>query len=322
MNRKIEFDILKGFLIIFVVIGHIGANIGFDVYWFHMPAFFMISGYLTQRFISLHDIQLLFINIKNHEKRNTKEIFNKFRKFIIPFFAYCFIFYLIYRPEGVLKNIARVLYAGGYNITIYSFPYWFINALMMGLLFYGTIRTYKYKIILLLATYVIIHTQLFHLFPIPLPWGIDEGFGALIFIALGDYLKRINLSDRKLYFIILIPLAFIIMNHFHILTYKLDMKSMEFNNYILDIIIPVSFTYLFFLISKGIAKIPYIKNLFSYIGLSCMTIYYTHAALLWSYRELGIKNHFLLTLFIVLTGICLHLIFKYNKITSYLFLAK
>lgn len=322
MERKIEFDILKGILIIFVVTGHIGVNVGFDVYWFHMPAFFMISGYLTQKFISLNDIKSLMITIRNHEKEPTKNTFNKFKKFIIPYFTYCIIFFLIYRPENILKNIARVLYAGGYNVTIYSFPYWFINALMMGLLFYGTIRKYKYKILFLLAIYTIIHTPIFHLLPIPLPWGVDEGFGALIFIALGDYIKKFNLSDKRLYCIILLPIVFILMEHGHILTYKLDMKSMWFNNYLLDIIIPVSFTYLFFLISKGIAKIPYIKNLFLQLGLCCMTIYYTHAAFLWSYRELGIRNHLILTILIALTGICLHYIFRSNKKLSYLFLGK
>lgn len=88
MERKIEFDILKCILIIFVVTGHIGVNIGFDVYWFHMPAFFMISGYLTQKFISLNDIKSLLINIRCHEKKSTKNIFNKFKKFIIPYFTY------------------------------------------------------------------------------------------------------------------------------------------------------------------------------------------------------------------------------------------
>lgn len=106
MERKIEFDILKCILIIFVITGHIGVNIGFDVYWFHMPAFFMISGYLTQKFISLNDIKSLLINIRCHEKKSTKNIFNKFKKFIIPYFTYCIIFYLIY-----LYNIRKTTYS-------------------------------------------------------------------------------------------------------------------------------------------------------------------------------------------------------------------
>lgn len=43
--RKPEFDILKGLLIVTVVMGHTSFKIPLiDVYWFHMPAFFMITG--------------------------------------------------------------------------------------------------------------------------------------------------------------------------------------------------------------------------------------------------------------------------------------
>ena len=50
MGRNIELDILKGIMIIFVVIGHTSIKIPFfDIYWFHMPAFFLISGYLAKK---------------------------------------------------------------------------------------------------------------------------------------------------------------------------------------------------------------------------------------------------------------------------------
>ena len=50
MERNIELDILKGIMMIFVVIGHTNITIPyFDVYWFHMPAFFLISGYLAKK---------------------------------------------------------------------------------------------------------------------------------------------------------------------------------------------------------------------------------------------------------------------------------
>ena len=53
MVRKVEFDILKGILIIFVVIGHTNLKIPyFDIFWFHMPAFFMVSGYLTKKWLT------------------------------------------------------------------------------------------------------------------------------------------------------------------------------------------------------------------------------------------------------------------------------
>lgn len=44
--RELWVDILKGILIIFVVIGHSWFPYSKYIYWFHMPVFFMISGYV------------------------------------------------------------------------------------------------------------------------------------------------------------------------------------------------------------------------------------------------------------------------------------
>lgn len=55
--RKPEFDILKGLLIVTVVLGHTSFKIPLvDVFWFHMPAFFMVTGYLTRRFLTPADV--------------------------------------------------------------------------------------------------------------------------------------------------------------------------------------------------------------------------------------------------------------------------
>lgn len=54
MSRNVTLDIARGILIILVVLGHsIHLNYGFGtyadklIYSFHMPAFFVISGYLV-----------------------------------------------------------------------------------------------------------------------------------------------------------------------------------------------------------------------------------------------------------------------------------
>lgn len=45
-NRKQWVDILKGILIIMVVLGHSYFEYSKYIYWFHMPVFFMLSGYV------------------------------------------------------------------------------------------------------------------------------------------------------------------------------------------------------------------------------------------------------------------------------------
>ena len=113
--RKIEFDIFKGLMIISVVIGHTDVTIPYiNVFWFHMPAFFLVSGYLTA------DWRL--------DKNSWKK---KIKKFVIPYITYSILLYIIFQPEPIIKNIARTIYAGRYNITMYSYPFWFINSLLV-----------------------------------------------------------------------------------------------------------------------------------------------------------------------------------------------
>lgn len=124
--RRIEFDILKGLMIICVVIGHTDATLPYiNVFWFHMPAFFLISGYLTT------DWRL--------DKKSWKK---KIKKFVIPYITYSILLYIIFQPEPIIKNIARTLYAGRYNITMYSYPFWFINSLLIVNVIYCLIHKY------------------------------------------------------------------------------------------------------------------------------------------------------------------------------------
>lgn len=94
-------------------------------------------------------------------------------------------FYIIFHPEPILKNIARVLYAGSFNITVYSFPFWYINALFVGSMAVGMAHSWKskYKYLALVAIWIVLHVGILKLLPIPLPWGIDNALGAIIFLA-------------------------------------------------------------------------------------------------------------------------------------------
>lgn len=317
MERQIEFDILKGILIIFVVTGHLGCNVGFDVYWFHMPAFFMITGYLSSRFLSYKDILNVFSSIKN------KKIDNycfKINKYILPYFSYCILFYIIFHTENILKNIVRVLYAGWNNITIYSYQFWFINALMVGLIYYGSIKDKKWKCIALIFIYLLIHTNIFKLLPFPLPWGMDEAFGAVIFIAIGDYVKKIDLYNIIIIPIALIPIIVVLLTNMRGVEYELNMQSMKYNNLLLDIVVPVSFTLLFLYISKGISYILILKDFFSKLGESSMTIYFSHLAFILLYKELGLTNLYIMTTIVIISGAVLHHFLKLNKYISFLFL--
>ena len=303
MVRKVEFDILKGILIIFVVIGHTNLKIPyFDIFWFHMPAFFMVSGYLTKKWLTPKEL------ISAIQKKDSS-IIRKIGKYIFPYFSYSILFYILFSPEPILKNIIRVVYAGANNITVYSYPFWFINSLFIAILFIGYIKQWKQeknRIIILLGIWIILHLNIMKLLPIPLPWGIDTALGAIVYIYLGNIAQ--NIKSSKWYTCLLIlPIIFIFFNEYYGMNYKLNMLSMIYNHFLLDLIVPVIFTYFFYRISIILSQTPVISQLLSYIGLCSMTIYFSHAAILYATKELFHWDTNLRIICAIFIGILLHI---------------
>jgi fucose 4-O-acetylase-like acetyltransferase len=311
MKRNIEIDILKGLLIIFVVIGHTDIKIPYlDVFWFHMPAFFLISGYLTKQW-SFSKSKLI--------------------KFFVPYLCYSVVFYLLFSPEPLYKNIVRTLYGGRLNTLAYSYPYWFINAFALVNLGFGTILskslklskeiTIDYATILFLISYILIHTPLFSIFPYPLPMSMDCAFGAYIYYYTGYKLKSVDIMNIKKFWIILIlPALFIYLNNYLDWNYKINMKDITYNSLLLDMLVPCSFIYLLYIFSLLLKKVCYVSNTLVYIGSSSMTIFYTHAAILFLFKnEVPIGLNILFTIMI---GLIIHNLFGRNKYTSIVFLGR
>ena len=125
--RKVEFDIMKGILIVMVVLGHTTIKLPLiDVFWFHMPAFFMITGYLSQRWVSFGD--------KMYLRRKTCQL-------LIPYLSYSVLLFLLIGYSPLWKYILKVLLGGTLNITPFSYPFWYINTLFVALVACGLIKT-------------------------------------------------------------------------------------------------------------------------------------------------------------------------------------
>lgn len=263
-------------MIICVLIGHcsFASHLRFDVFWFHMPIFFMISGYLTK---------IPFNNpLKNREYLKKKTL-----RYVLPYFSYSIVFYCIFHPEHILKNFVRTLYAGYNNITIYSYPFWFINALFVSSIGFSYLlwATKKYKnntlilSVIIALLFIAIHIGKIYPLTFPLPWGLDQMLGALIFIYIG-YIYNGNENTRPLRLILPITaIAFSIFNLIYDCNYTLNMQKMEYNNFILDLIIPCSFAMLFYELSLVIKNIPIGNKIFEEFGKASMTIFFTHAAI-------------------------------------------
>lgn len=227
--RSTEFDILKGLMMITVVMGHAGVllpwNIEFS--WFRMLAFFMVTGYFTKELYG-----------------DNATLRRKAERLLVPWLAYSVLMYVLFRPEPLLKNIARTLYAGSFNVTFYSYPWWFVNAMMVALILFSLLNRVKIGGgITALACYILIHISfLWEALPIPLPWSIDNALGAMVYIYVGWRMKEYVFRWTHLW-VLIIPVLFIWINWHFRWHYHLNMKDMHFENALLDVVVPQSFTF-------------------------------------------------------------------------------
>lgn len=201
MMRKPEFDIMKGVLIILVVIGHTSIKIPlFDPFWFHMPAFFMITGYLSQRWISFND---------------TAYLCHKTFQLLVPYLSYSILLFLLIGYSTFWKYTLKVFLGGTLNITPFSYPFWYVNTLLVALVAFGLIKQLmkSLQLLLIASLYLIVYLMAYWNFHPPVPWGIDNAMGALVFIYIGDKFKTYKLQKWH-YSLLCAPVLFVFINNF------------------------------------------------------------------------------------------------------------
>ena len=304
---KQECDILKGIMIIFVVVGHCkgGLKPYFDVFWFHMPAFFLLSGFLNSRW-----------------NFNKQSFVKNIKRLVIPYVSYSIMFFCLMHPEPLFKNILRTVYAGSYNITSYSYPYWFINTLFVAVMLYGglkqIVRGWEVFAILVVVWLVVHIEKIVQLRWIPLPWGIDNALGAIVFIYLGDLFKRYKFRLWHISFCIL-PIVFWLYCQYTGFEYEINMKSMTYQHILLDFLVPCLFTYMFYLLSLILCRVRILSDVLTYVGKCSITIFFVHAFFLGIYKDLFMP----LAVVVSIVSSCLvHYTFNSNKYIKALFIGR
>lgn len=193
--RKREYwvDFLKGVMIIFVVIGHCGINskIMGLIYLFHMPIFFVISGYLYDGNYPL------------------KEFIKK--KFYSLIYPYCVFGVLIilwntviatFQGRNSLMTVGKRIEAFLYGNCIWENNYqyigvlWFLLALFTSEMFFYFLHKIGSRMLRTLTTCIIIAIgAIFSVVnvyqKIRLPWCIDIACISFVFLFAGKLIKRI-----------------------------------------------------------------------------------------------------------------------------------
>lgn len=281
-NREEWLDVLKGLAIILVVLGHgpIFNEDLFDFIWaFHMPLFFLISGY-------------------TFHKKNSKEFFsNKWKRLMLPYFFTCVLLLFVALIQSIKNNgliwlnirdvIIRWVWAGIYgSCWSYDTPFkiydigaiWFLCTLFCAsILFnYVVMLNSEHQLWLVaILVYLGINTKSF----IWLPWNLQSAMVAVVFMYIGYMTKMygwLNNNNENSHCVPIIILGIISMIGIH----NHSMVIMGNNSYtfgVLSLIIAISISYFKTIISKFIVR--YLKNIsrfLSFLGKNTLIILCFH----------------------------------------------
>lgn len=232
MQNRIDWvDQVKGLAIFLVVYGHNYPFTEKYIYTFHMPLFFMVSGFFFPAILNNSNI-----------KKRAYLILGPY--FIWATFLFAF-WALIGRKMGesggkqlsVLDNFLGIFYSqGDAKYMDWGMPLWFLPAIFLCFLYYFMIKKFfsdKISIafaVLILSSLGFLITRITDL---NFPWSINVALVALFFFAFGNltfnYIQKIS----KKWDIIIIIISFSI----HLLLYnfneKIDMYRSGFGNEIL-----------------------------------------------------------------------------------------
>ncbi|MFS0689288.1 acyltransferase family protein [Sporosarcina sp. 179-K 8C2 HS] len=251
-------DVTKGFLMILVVIGHYPGELDFPlakyIYWFHMPAFFILSG--------------LFFKPVLDKKDMKPTVHKRFMQLIVPYLFFLVSITLIRygmeigsgnRDLSWYLNDLWALAVGGRFIRGAYGVFWFVTTLFFTYLFFLWLTKYfnrTKQIVILAIFYIIAHFEsifAMHVIggkpseaaqSIPMLWNIDVALMAIVYFAIGYYLKDfwMNVSKRWMVTALAISVTAVLLDSFQVIDYRLSMKFLRYDHFVLDLVIPLSFT--------------------------------------------------------------------------------
>jgi len=271
MNKKrlTWVDVTKGLLMILVVVGHYPGQLDFPlgkyIYWFHMPAFFLLSG--------------LFFKPIFEKGQSKQAIHKRFMQLIVPYlFFLVSITVLRYGMEigsgnmelsWYLNDLWTLVIGGRFARGAYG-VFWFVTTLFFTYLFFLWMTKYfnrTKQIIILSIFYLIAHAESLIAMrviggapdeasqTIPMIWNVDVALMAVVYFALGYYMKDIWMNVTKPWLIagLIGSISAFLLDWFHVIDYHLSMKFLRYEHIVLDIVIPISITLVFVGIMQRIA---------------------------------------------------------------------
>lgn len=180
-------DIAKGLGIIFVILGHITYNsdLAKELYTFHMPLFFFLSGYVFE--VEKYDNNINFIT-------------HKVKTLLLPYFSLCIItiVYLNYMYPGNFTKYLQILIQTNVTTTLWFLPCLFFSELVFFYLI-KILRNDLYRIGKIVLLLTILGLLYYRFIDVSLLFKLDTCLIAIFFIFLGYLLKKIKFMSSNKY---------------------------------------------------------------------------------------------------------------------------
>ncbi len=284
-------DVLKGICILFVIIGHIVSKnslICIFIYSFHIPLFFVISGYL-----------LRCRNVINNRQYTLKRA----KKILYPYYTLSLLMLLIYSIYSLVFGIELNFVNFIVNILIMNgfFATWFLPCLFFSEQLFFITNSAKHSVVLEIL--IICIAFVLSLSVKMIPAGFINAIVARIltiivrimignfFIYIGYNFNNVeNLFKRSKLETIAMVLIFIIGVVVGIVNGQVDMYFLEFGMHVYYIISSVFCSVSLLSLFK---KVDVKSSLLEYIGKNSLTIMATHMVFVMLFNNFTTKNHFL-----------------------------
>ncbi|MBR6124550.1 acyltransferase family protein [Candidatus Saccharibacteria bacterium] len=193
-TRDESFDIMKGFLILMVIVGHLRTGrLGLLVYSFHLPIFFMIAGY--------------FFRQRNLEL----ELRTDFRRLLLPYIFTSFVIIVIactrcflFGTDELFEKVLCVLWGSGkitrnqiFGYYLWTSPIWFLYAMFWARIIFSYIvkihrLSFAFFVSLALSIIAININNL-----VDIPFSLLPGICAASFMLAGHLIREKQLLLKK-----------------------------------------------------------------------------------------------------------------------------
>lgn len=296
-ERELWIDVLKGIAILLVVVGHnCEGKLNSFIFSFHMPLFFLISGYLFS------------------SKLPKKYFIKSFERLLIPYFSFLiiltipFIIINIHKEVSIKENITLIIsnLLGGGNLTGALGPLWFITVLFVANnVFNFIIYLKKIPVFFIFIPLLTIVGFLLIYYNNYLPWNLSVVPIAVLYLGVGYLLKHIYTYNKyfspKYKFFNCIAIITLLIVYLFSNNLRMDLKYAQYGipilSFVVSIISSIAISYFAFIISRNKKFSIY----FSSLGIMSMFIMYVHQPIKFLIlQQFNLHDKYLLVIFFAL----------------------